>query len=293
MREAIQNTVSFEEEARLRESLYVFLAEQTEKYTCGESSSLPVETAERLFASLCYCLGLRPEDGAQGLAPLVGRDIHAAFAEGQERLEKECKRGKRLWNILSSRLCTLDSISMQDTFRSIGGFFRAYEPRYFAHEIPCDIDYPLALPVEGAVQGVDYVNVYLESLAAENDFLRHFRLERVQALLASHFPSYKELIMNLYEPVATNALGLTLLGEDVSKLGIGAYGCRRLQASLCERGEEGVAAALCGAALTLSQAMGMRGREAAYLYAYANLLAPRVSVACYGGGMEGIFLTIV
>jgi hypothetical protein len=73
--------------------------------------------------------------------------------------------------------------------------------------VPCDIDYQLCRPVPEDLLGVEYVNEYLRRVVLENDFLRRFPKEPVIKLLENYCPDYRGLLINLYEPVATNALG--------------------------------------------------------------------------------------
>ena len=112
--------------AQLEAQLLSLLAWQARLFTAGDSTSLPEETARSLLESVEY--------------------------------------GKRLWLAACERLPPVENRSMQDTLRGIGTFFRRYDVRFFAHEIPCDIDYQLAIPVEPEQKGVDYVNRYLERL---------------------------------------------------------------------------------------------------------------------------------
>ena len=40
----------------IQRQLYLLLARQTQKYTSGESSSIPEELAAELLDSICFCL---------------------------------------------------------------------------------------------------------------------------------------------------------------------------------------------------------------------------------------------
>ena len=180
---------------------------------------------------------------------------------------------------------------MQDTLRGIGTFFRRYDVRFFAHEIPCDIDYQLAIPVEPEQKGVDYVNRYLERLTLENEFLRRFTRAAMEPILRRYCPDYWGLLINLYEPVATNALGLALLGEQVQALAISPAACRRLRERFAGRTFAEIGTMLDRAALRLSGETALCGAETEYLRAWAKRLAPRIETAARYGGMDGIFLS--
>lgn len=93
---------------------------------------------------------------------------------------------------------------MRDTLRSIGGFWRRYDPRFFAQEIPCGTDYQLALPVPPEQQGVDYVVTYLAHLAVENRFLQRYPRKVLCPVWEVYCPHYRQEVLNLFEPVGFN-----------------------------------------------------------------------------------------
>lgn len=46
-------------------------------------------------------------------------------------------------------------------------FFKRYDLWFFAHDIPCAIDYILDAPISEDLQGIDYIIAYLKALIAE------------------------------------------------------------------------------------------------------------------------------
>lgn len=127
--------------AQLEAQLLSLLAWQARLFTAGDSTSLPEETARSLLESVCFCLrvgeGFRPERWTE----LLETELTQAFEDGVRQLEQRVEYGKRLWLAACERLPPVENRSMQDTLRGIGTFFRRYDVRFFAHEIPCDIDY--------------------------------------------------------------------------------------------------------------------------------------------------------
>lgn len=277
--------------AQLEAQLLSLLARQARLFTAGDSTSLPEETARSLLESVCFCLrvgeGFRPERWTE----LLETELTQAFEDGVRQLEQRVEYGKRLWLAACERLPPVENRSMQDTLRGIGTFFRRYDVRFFAHEIPCDIDYQLAIPVEPEQKGVDYVNRYLERLTLENEFLRRFTRAAMEPILRRYCPDYWGLLINLYEPVATNALGLALLGEPVEALAISPAACRRLRERFAGRTFAEIGTILDRAALRLSGETALCGAETEYLRACAKGLAPRIEAAARYGGMDGIFLS--
>ena len=212
-------------------ALWQVLAKQVALYTMGESSSLPEYDAHRLLASACFVLGVDPDDPCSDAAlvqALATEGPEAVFERAVAQVEREAARTEALWKDACLSAPLLESIALKDTLESLRGFRARYVPRFFAHEVPADIDYPLAQPVPESLQGVDYVNAYLERLLMENRFLQRFDVGRCRRLLRAVHPQYGELILNLFEPVAANAVGCALAGCDVRGLQLDEAGYVRI-----------------------------------------------------------------
>lgn len=71
-----------EETQRFLEKLWQLLAKQTERYTMGDSTSVPTETAQELLASICYTLQF--EMAQSGFTPrdLLNSDLYAVLKDG-------------------------------------------------------------------------------------------------------------------------------------------------------------------------------------------------------------------
>lgn len=152
-------------------------------------SSLPAwEVVERL-ASLEYVL-----DEDCGLA--------SQFDRGVERIRYKAEQTRTLWSQVRASVPRPTSRSMLDTLKSISRSFDLYDPVLSAHVVPCDIDYQLAVPVPNSLLGIDYVHEYLRRLSIENSLLVRIEPETLTSLLDSWMPDWRDLVANLYEPVA-------------------------------------------------------------------------------------------
>jgi hypothetical protein len=184
----------------------------------------------------------------------------------------------------------MENRSLTDTLRSIGGFWKRYDVRFFAQEIPCDIDYQLSQPVTETLLGVDYVNEWLRRLCLEQEFLRWFDQATARAVVARSCPDYRRLLINLLEPVAANALGLTLLGEDPRLLSISPPLRRKLERRFAPLTAAESDAALSAAAKALCAGLGIQNKQTAqYLNILALGLRPRLRAALTGGTLEYVF----
>ena len=163
-------------------------------------SSLPAwEVVERL-ASVEYVL-----DEDCGLA--------TQFDRGVERIKHKAEQARALWGQVRASVPQPTSRSMLDTLKSIGRSFDLYDPVLSAHVVPCDIDYQLALPVPDSLLGIDYVHEYLRRLSIENSLLVRIEPEALTSLLDSWMPDWRDLVANLYEPVAYALLQSALMSN--------------------------------------------------------------------------------
>ena len=77
-----------------------------------------------------------------------------------------------------------------------------------------------------------YVTEWLTHLVIENAFLGHFSPQACVAVLEQTCPDYIDLHINLYRPIAEQALGLAMAGGDVYSLSFSAGEWERLKAFL-------------------------------------------------------------
>lgn len=175
--------------------LYELLAEQAKKYTMGESTSITVETAKELMNSLWYTLSF---------ADVTARDLWEEVEKGRAVIRGKLETARSLWERACLTAPEAENVFYRETLKSIGGFFDRYDVLFFAHMIPCSIDYQLLIPVPESLQGVSYVEEYLRRILTENHIMSVFEPRPV---LEKSCPLYRELCINLCEPVLAAALG--------------------------------------------------------------------------------------
>lgn len=278
--------LSPEEALQAQEALYRLTARQARLFA-PESASLPVETAAALAQSVLLTLGADRDP-----AVLLRAGLDTRFQQGQRRLAQKTALSRALLQTARQTMPELESRSLRDTLESLSGFAKRYDLRFFAQEIPCDIDYQLSQPVEETLLGVDYVNEWLRRLCLEQDFLRRFPPELVRAVTARSCPDYARLLVNLFEPTAVNALGLALLGEEPRWLDVPPPLRARLEARFSGRSPADSSAMLRAGADALCAAMDLRAPQSVqYLRALAEGLRPRLAAALDAGSLKHIFLS--
>jgi hypothetical protein len=236
MQSGARPVYSEEELAVVTGKLWGLLSRLAESYTGSASSSLRAETAQALLQSACFLLSLSLKDGADPTA-LVGRlcdeDYDKLFQRGLGEATARLEAGKELLSKARETMLRVNNTAYSGTLRELGGFFDRYNYYYFAHEIPCLLDYPLAVPVDEKLLGIVYIHEYLRRLVLENEFCSRFDAGAVGRLVGRVCPD--DGLVSLYEAVMLQAVALTLIDGDVSSLDVTAEARRKLQSTLREK----------------------------------------------------------
>lgn len=265
-------------------ALWALWAEQTRRYTRGESSSVSVECAQRLLESICFTMSLaeKPE----------GSSVDALWEAGGRALAKEIAVGKKLAQWAHASAPPFHNRAYWETLAGIDFFFQWYDHRFFAHEIPGHMmDYPLLSPLPDNLHGVLWINEYLRRLIIENALCAGYGERQLEGLYRAIFPEHVELIFNLYEPVAANAIGRSLAGYPSEPLAISQELLESLEARFRELTQEEIAQEVLEAAERVHTERKIRVRGSrAYLKKAAEGLLPRLFAALPEGGLGGVFL---
>ncbi len=285
--------LSDENFANIQANLFALLADQTTRYTMGDSSSVPVETAQELYASICFSIDLYLQSSRRSLKALINEDARQMLKAAWAEIEAQIKKGKALLKKVSLLPPKAVTISYEDTIRELKKFFRQYDYRFFAHAVPCAIDYQLSFPVDEDLKGILYINEYLRRLYIENSFCSYFNHRLIDALLRSISPDYRQLLINIYEPAAANAIGLAMLQGDILALDISQAQRDILLHCFHKFSSEEAKTKLIQAANTLCAFLPIKDACAQqYLQTSALHLYPRIQGALSQKGFENIFLTL-
>lgn len=262
------------------------LAERTSRYTMGDSTSVRLETAERLAGGILYCVEL-----AQKTHPVLAeRTLKAQYEAGILEAERQKRHGRMLLKQTESIRPPVENIGFRDTLLALPAFFRAYDTAFFAQEIPCDIDYPLCHPVSESLQGAAYVCEYLRRLNVETAFLRRFPAPMLSLVYERIYLNDGGLLVNLYAPVAEAALGRALTEKAAFNLLTDASDRARIWVRMKNTPEETALPLLKQAAERVCGELGMTGAlEQEYLMRTARALLPRLLALEAEPGYRGIF----
>ena len=267
------------------------LERRTAIYTMGDSSSVPRYIASDLLRSVCFVLGIDPDEPVV-TQRLLSVDLEDEFRRNLVEIERKVELTGKLWRDACDSTPRIPNIALRDTLASIGDFPSNYDLRSMAHEIPCSIDYPLCHPVPESLVGVDYVNEYLHRLVAENEFVQRFEVALCTCLLSNTSPDYVGLLVNLYEPIATNAIGRALIGQDPLALDISPEDRAQIARRLNPLGQSARIRVMLEAAGAICDSLGIHDdRAQEYLSNLMPDLLPRVQVGLLRGDLAGVFVS--
>lgn len=211
------------------------LADQFNLWTGGQSSSVTVETGQRIQQSVFYTLGYylkSMHDTECALEALKNNALEAILKKGKQQIEEDRTAALKLLSLIQEKCLDTDISAYNDTLQEgLPLFFSAYDMDFEAHETPASIDYPLSNDKMN-LTGIDYIYGYVRKLQLENEFCSYFSSEEIKGLLRGYDRQYKELLFNVYDLVLTNAIGCLLLGKNELRLHLSDNDRRYLQRDL-------------------------------------------------------------
>lgn len=256
--------------------LWELLGKVTERYTMGDSSSVPEEVVEELLRSICFLLKRELGDLKTSVVLLENGDLEKILKFAWVNIEKDIAKGKKLLEAVIDSSIGVDNISYIDTIAEIGKGLKYYNYRFFAHQVNCSIDYQLSNALPENLQGIEYINEYLKRLLFENKFCSN----------------YEELLINIFEPVLTNAIGLTLLNKDIYDLEISNIQAKVLLENFRGNNSDDLKAKIEKAVDHICLKLSIKDDfEIKYVKNTALNLVPRIEAAVSNNDLQNIFLS--
>ena len=270
----------------ITEALYSLLSAQCKSFTGGQSSSLSAETVEALLSSICFSLSCFANKYGQNA--LLEIPLEKALEGARDILKKRIQLCKTLYLTLLRLPFQPDNVSYRDTVNGMENFFKKYDYYFFADQVPCDIDYQLCLQVNENLWGVEFLTEYIKRLICEGRFCGAFQRYEITALLANFGSRNDELLINVFTPVLSNALGRVLLGNDISTLEVTPDGIEKLFSMFAGLKYEEALPIVDKASKLLCSRVGFSGYNAEYVTESARTLIPRIC-RC---DPKGLFLSL-
>ncbi|MDF2655421.1 MAG: hypothetical protein K0R19_1895 [Bacillota bacterium] len=220
---------------KLQSQILTLLSAAFNRYTGGFSSSVPLETGQRIQQSIFFTTGYylkRLSSPEEAFILLETCTLDELYQKGKKRIAEDFLNTKALLASIQKKLPSFDVLAYNDTLKEgIPLFFAAYDADYGAHEIPGSIDYPLSNDPM-ILTGLEYIMDYLRKFQLENLFCSYYPSETVLALIRGSDPMYREQLFNIFDLVLANSLASALMGRSALNLYISDYDQRFLQYEL-------------------------------------------------------------
>lgn len=195
-------------------------------YTKDESSSVMVETAESLLKSINYTISIylkRFKTVDDIIEKLKNESIDTILKKGNKVIKANVEYSRNLLKKINKNKLKVGNYSYDDTVDyGLSIFFKEYDDFFEAHIAPCSIDYQFAIELKDYV-GVEYMRNYLERLNMENEFCYNFNEEDIKELLKGYDKNCELLLLNIFEIIFTNCLGLIICDKNIKRLHISKY----------------------------------------------------------------------
>lgn len=296
LKEAYQQELLWESQLeKIQWDCLSLLAEQTERYQGGGSSSIPVETAQDLLESIFFTLGVRLktfDSPDRAVEALEKEGVIRLYQGGLQQIRQSITWAKNLHASILENLVSTKNVFYRSTIDDgMKGFFKLYDPDFSAQEIHITADYPVYPKME-TLRGIEFIQRYLECIYYENLFCSRFSSEDIHRLLSGYGydQHYEELLFNIYEPVLAAALGGVLTGLDFRRLEMNPSGIELLSAQFHEKTGEEILQILKEAAEELRTRMKLYEPLFSYLSESLPKLASSTALAVRLKTLERVFL---
>lgn len=210
---------------------------QLKYYTKDNSSSVMVEAAESILQGIDYTIGiyLKTLNNMDSIVKeLKNRSLLDMLKMGHSLIKKKIAEGKKLLEKIQKNKLKVNNYSYNDTIDyGIPLFFKEYEDFFAAHETPGSIDYQLYMD-NMDYKGIEYINNYLYTLNLENEFCSHFDIYEINELLKGYDKKCELLLVNIFELVFINSLGLIICGKSLERLNINSIDRKYIGNKLCK-----------------------------------------------------------
>ena len=192
-------SASNSDSARAQENFTCLMAHVADLYCMGGSSSVSNHEAQELAMSVAYVLGITGATANEAAEILNVDDPVALWRSGLDALDARMDEALGVWHEIVATMPPIRNVALRDTLTSLGELKRLYDTRLSAHEVPCNIDYPLSEPVDPRLMGLDYIEAWLAQLLMETRWIAQFDVSSCIAVLERSCPDYRGLHVNLYD----------------------------------------------------------------------------------------------
>lgn len=187
-----------------------------DKFNGIDNSSISSDKAKVIMDSNIYTIGLylKKFTPDESIEKLQKEPIISMYDKGRKEIDKKLFVCKILHQKVLKNMITTQNETYNDTIiKGIKGFFKIYDPDYNARDMKITADYPLYNNLIGKIEGVEFIEKYLESLYYENEFCK--TIPNVEETLQRYSKGYKNLIINIFSVTLMTTLEKMLPKKEV------------------------------------------------------------------------------
>ncbi|NLO20452.1 MAG: hypothetical protein GX119_00425 [Syntrophomonadaceae bacterium] len=266
------------------------------RYSQGDSSSIKVETGERLMLSILYCVDAyisnlnNPREAIEILSTVGVKEVHR---RGLELVNQCWQETKTLYQEILK--LDIDNEAYQSTVdEALPACIEHYDPEFASNDTMGSIDYPLLLD-DMKVQGIFYIRNYLYTLVLENKFCHRFSLNDIKELLSDYGQlyqiDYKEALINIFEIVLCNSIFSLLSGNRPTEIRMTAIQYRFLRDKLMGLDEPKCRSQIKEAIESLIAELDIEDQnEKNYIREYFGVLMPRLLSALNNDSLHNVVI---
>lgn len=230
IREAFENQMITEDEiVSFQMQIIKLLDERVYRYNGMDSSSIRKELMEDINSSNYFTIGLQLKiyrNPDEALKELLSKGVIELYYNGRKRIDKILNIIRLMYVKVKKSRLEISNDTYNDTIDGgIQGFLKIYDPDFKAQDMKITADYPLYNNLVGKLDGVEFINEYVNSIYLENKFCNNFKKEKIEKLLYGYSHDYKELIINIFEIVFLEVIACKLVKIDIYELTINVECC--------------------------------------------------------------------
>lgn len=221
------------------EALLPIVGKLAEKYTAGESTSVPYEKAEQFMGAVLYCIQESVQFHQNSMISKEGLSVQAAYESGKMYVEEKTKKALTLYHKILPGFRYFENQCLYDTFvKGLPEFFKWYDVLFYPQNEIVSLDYPVLKDISDD-RGVDKVYEFLKCIELEQMFLERFPTAYVIKILSRYDDQYREMMGNICEIVFTSVVGHMLTGIPLSDVAFQEGDYQKIQdifvhSELCE-----------------------------------------------------------
>ncbi len=278
---------------RIQYECLALLAEKTERYNSGDSSSIQIEKAKEILNSVLYTIGIclksfpNPDDAVTELQKMPLKEL---YQNGRKKIDRLLTATKSVHSKLLSKLFVTPNAFYSSTIKDgVYGFFKSYYPDFFAHETNFSASYPLFNAIQD-FRGIEFIKFYVQGAFYENQFMSFFSPEDIHHLLCGYEENYRELQLNLYEPVLITALGCIIAETDLMHLDITEHGVNCLSGKFMQKTEAEITEIISNASVNLNEKLKLSQGLFQYIQSSLPKVIRKISAAVSENTLNRLFI---